>query len=222
MITTVRKTISATAIAATLALFASSTIASAATVYTENFNAPGFVGGLLSGTDTSDRFGATTYSYINDFGGWTFNASNTFVAQPIGGGDGAVLLNENGGSSFASTTITGLTAGSRYSLSFLLSGDNRPGQAFVLNGSIAGLSFSANGVDGASGSTAGTLLSYVFTATGPSAVLSFTQASVTEASPIIDNIAIATVPEPATWFLLVAGFGMVGVAARRRKTAVAA
>ena len=209
-------------IAATLVLFAGSTTANAATVYTENFNAPGFVASVLSGTDTSDRFGATTYSYINNFGGWTFDASNTFIAQPIGGSDGAVLLNENGGGSFASTTITGLNAGSRYSLSFLLSGDNRPGQAFVLNGNIAGLSFSVNGVDGAAGSTAGTLLSYIFTATGPSAVLNFTEASGTEASPMIDNIAIATVPEPATWFLLVAGFGMVGVAARRRKTAVAA
>ncbi|MBC7522408.1 MAG: PEPxxWA-CTERM sorting domain-containing protein, partial [Sandarakinorhabdus sp.] len=32
----------------------------------------------------------------------------------------------------------------------------------------------------------------------------------------------ARVPEPATWGLLIVGFGMVGVAARRRKAAVAA
>ncbi len=32
----------------------------------------------------------------------------------------------------------------------------------------------------------------------------------------------ATVPEPATWCLMIVGFGLVGVAARRRNTAVAA
>lgn len=32
----------------------------------------------------------------------------------------------------------------------------------------------------------------------------------------------AAVPEPGTWAMLIVGFGMVGVAARRRKTAVAA
>ena len=32
---------------------------------------------------------------------------------------------------------------------------------------------------------------------------------------------VASVPEPASWALLIAGFGMVGIAARRRSTAVA-
>jgi hypothetical protein len=38
-----------------------------------------------------------------------------------------------------------------------------------------------------------------------------------------DSIRILTlVPEPATWAMLIAGFGLVGFAARRRRTAVAA
>ena len=41
---------------------------------------------------------------------------------------------------------------------------------------------------------------------------------------IIDNVSFngGTVPEPASWALMVAGFGLVGVAARRRSGAVAA
>ncbi len=39
----------------------------------------------------------------------------------------------------------------------------------------------------------------------------------------IDNISlVAQVPEPASWAMLIAGFGLVGTAARRRRTVVAA
>ncbi|TRW17792.1 PEPxxWA-CTERM sorting domain-containing protein [Glacieibacterium frigidum] len=42
------------------------------------------------------------------------------------------------------------------------------------------------------------------------------------ANPGLSNIAFNAVPEPATWGLLIAGFAVVGIAARRRRTAVAA
>ena len=38
----------------------------------------------------------------------------------------------------------------------------------------------------------------------------------------IDNVSVTAVPEPTTWALLIVGFGMVGVAARRRAGVVAA
>ena len=206
------------------ALLLAGTAAGAVTVYSEDFNAPAFVGGTLVANDSSDRFGPTDYFFINNANGWTFNTSSTFLARPAGGTDGAVLLNEFAGS--ASRLITGLTIGTQYTLSFLLSGDNRPGQAYVLGGSIAGLSFTVNGTDGAPGTNPGSLLSYGFTATSTSHLLSFDENSASQASPIIDNVLIATaggvVPEPATWAMLLTGFGMVGFAARRRRAAVAA
>ena len=39
---------------------------------------------------------------------------------------------------------------------------------------------------------------------------------------LIDNISVAVIPEPGTWAMLIAGFGLVGFAARRRRTAIAA
>ena len=37
-----------------------------------------------------------------------------------------------------------------------------------------------------------------------------------------DNIAVAGVPEPATWTLMIGGFGLAGATLRRRRTALAA
>ena len=38
----------------------------------------------------------------------------------------------------------------------------------------------------------------------------------------IDNLSVGAVPEPASWAMLIAGFGVVGAAARRHRNAVAA
>ena len=40
--------------------------------------------------------------------------------------------------------------------------------------------------------------------------------------PLVNSVFPSAVPEPATWGLMIAGFGLVGVASRRRRTVVAA
>ena len=196
--------------------------AGAVTVFSENFNAAGFVGASLSSGDTSDRFGSTDYTFINNFNGFVFNTSNTFLA--IGaGGDGALLLNENSGGGTASRTISGLTIGKIYTVSLLLSGDNRPGDSYTLEAAIDGNNVSSTpGIVLASGANPGTTVSFSFAAAGTSALLALSQTAAAQGSPIVDDILVTAVPEPATWGLLIAGFAMVGVAARRRRTAFAA
>lgn len=67
-------------------------------------------------------------------------------------------------------------------------------------------------------------LSFVPTSAG-SLLLTFGGAGPNDsAGPILDNVLVGSqvVPEPSTWLMLLAGFGMVGLAVRRRRSSVAA
>jgi choice-of-anchor C domain-containing protein len=66
---------------------------------------------------------------------------------------------------------------------------------------------------------------YTFTAFSTLSSVTFASAEYNPYGPAIDNVSIeesgggigSSVPEPASWALLIAGFGMVGVSARRRR-----
>jgi hypothetical protein len=71
--------------------------------------------------------------------------------------------------------------------------------------------------------------SYTFTAnTSGAFTMSFGTTSSDNVGPILDNVLVtendlkSAVPEPASWALMVAGFGMVGFAMRRRSAIVTA
>lgn len=57
---------------------------------------------------------------------------------------------------------------------------------------------------------------------GQSYTVAFNGIANGDTTTFIDRVSLAVVPEPATWAMLVAGFGLVGVAIRRRATTVAA
>ena len=61
--------------------------------------------------------------------------------------------------------------------------------------------------------------SFTFVATGSSELLSFAADGSAGCcyGPALDNVSIAAVPEPATWSMMLLGFGAVGVGLRRRK-----
>lgn len=68
--------------------------------------------------------------------------------------------------------------------------------------------------------------SFTFTAQSANDFLSFLAIGTPDGLPpfaLLDGVtASAAVPEPSTWMMLIVGFGLVGVAARRRSTVVAA
>ena len=203
-------------VAATLAMAGA---ANANILFSEDFNSGAFQGGSL-GLDPaeqfSDQWNNVNYTFINDANGWSFAGQAFYVRNTDNDSEGAVLLNEGGG--VAVHLLSGLKAGKTYYLSLLVGGDNRPGSPYVLNGAVNGGSlFSYAGVDLARGTNPGTPLTYAFQAQAGANTLRFSQASVTQGSPIIDNVTISTgVPEPMTWALMILGFGGAGAMLRRR------
>ena len=59
-------------------------------------------------------------------------------------------------------------------------------------------------------------------ATSSSTTLSFASATGTAFGPALDNVSVAAVPEPASWALMLVGFGGLGAVLRRQRRAVAA
>jgi choice-of-anchor C domain-containing protein len=116
--------------------------------------------------------------------------------------------------------------GQRYAVTFDLAG-NPDGGPFLklvdvtVNGGQSGtFAFTTGATSRAAMGWVGK--TYRFTATSTSSVLAFTSQINTPSGPALDNVSISAIPEAATWAMLIAGFGMVGVASRRRRSVVAA
>lgn len=60
---------------------------------------------------------------------------------------------------------------------------------------------------------------YLFTASNAFQNIQFRSLDIrnTEFGPVLDKVSVSLVPEPASWLMLIAGFGMTGFAMRRRK-----
>jgi PEP-CTERM motif/Protein of unknown function (DUF642) len=131
-------------------------------------------------------------------------------------------------------TLTGLTIGATYDLSFEWGAAqiaSRTGATTEqLQVSFGGTTFSTSTLNNASqGFTGWNTVNHSFVATGTTQVLSFLSLGTPNGLPpvaLLDNVSLtrSPVPEPATWAMMLVGFGAVGAASRyrRRKTLIAA
>lgn len=125
------------------------------------------------------------------------------------------------------TQSVATTAGQAYTLSFGYTGENTAGVTTVLNVLIGSQLSSFTIVGNGLGlfKNPFTLASINYTATGASTAIAFTIASSSQIGfndPLIDGVVFeaataGAVPEPGTWSLMIAGFGIAGMALRRRQ-----
>lgn len=158
-----------------------------------------------------------------NFSGWTQFGDTGFT-----GVAGYFLTNPSDGSYQSYFGPVGSTGGIVQSLSTVAGGTYEI--SFDMRADAGGQLFeasfgSATLLSGSFSSGVGyTTYNYTVQATGASTDLRFA----TQHLPSyyqLDNVivsSVASVPEPGTWAMLIAGFGMVGFASRRRTTAVAA
>lgn len=193
--------------------------------------------GFLMGSGTADTTGSYSPQYSNTFNLWGPGTGGGSVNNGLTASspDGGNYLALDGGSSYrgggVSQTITGLTAGKSYDVTFYWAGAQQQGPNF--NGATTEqvqVSFgnqvqSTAVVDNVThGFTGWFAEKYTFTADSTSDVLNFLAIGTPNGVPpfvLLDGVSVDlhSVPEPGTLALSALGlFGLVVVRARRRAT----
>jgi hypothetical protein len=160
--------------------------------------------------------------------------NNGYVDSPLGGN----FLADDGEDTYTSAisqTISGLTIGHQYKLSFVWAGSqfedpsSAAYQGTVTSDwqvSLGSQTFTTNVASYAGqGFTGWMAQSFTYTATSTSEVLSFLAQGTPNGVPptaLLDGVSLTAVPEPSTWAMMLAGFGVFGFAAYRRRRRVAA
>lgn len=167
----------------------------------------------------------------NAAGQWSWTGReymNASTASPTGGNFVAL----DGDQSFASAmsqTINGLTVGQTYNLSFYWGAGqlaSRTGGPIteMIKVTFGNSVYNTNTISTPGATFSGwNLASTSFTATQTSQVLSFLSLGTPSGQPpvaLLDGVSLtAAVPEPASWAMMIGGFGMVGGAMRRSRRA---
>lgn len=142
------------------------------------------------------------------------NVAASGIGDPAAQGNYVLDLNGIGAGSIT-TYLGNLITGQQYRVDFQyganLASDPQATRSFDVTVGGAGLQSYSNAsttlIDG----------TYMFTAAGSVAALRFAGNGPSNFGAALDNINVAAVPEPHEWAMMLAGLGLVGWAARRRR-----
>lgn len=194
--------------------------------------------GTVTGWTTSASPSGNPYNILfrtpiatsgNALGEYAFTGQEYLWALPSNTSDRGNFMALDGDTGVNGTffqTLTGLVAGNTYDLTFDWATGQLASRTGVtmegLNVQIGSLNtFYGPIVNPDMGSTPWTQVATQFTATGTSQVLSFLAIGSPNGLPpvaLLDNVSVRqAVPEPATWAMMLIGFGAVGASLRRRR-----
>ena len=198
--------------------------AAAAALLPASANAAGFVNGSFELGASPGLFTTIAGGNSSTITGWTVTGSgvdyigNYWAAQNL---SRSIDLNGIGQGGIQQTFDT--AAGTVYNVSFWLAGnpDGAPITKNVLVGASgansAAYTFNFTGFN--QFDMGWVNYTYRFVATGASTTLSFASQDAGSYGGALDNVSVTgAVPEPATWAMMILGFGLIGGAMRRRMT----
>ena len=160
--------------------------------------------------------------------GWTINGSIDLIGSHWKPAEGSNSIDLNGNDQGEiSQTFSGLSAGTQYIVSFFISGnpDNGLGTktaTLTLGTSTNPVSYTLSALNSTS-TMDWKPVSYSFVADGSGSALLSLQSTTPGAYGLaVDGFSISAAPEPATWGMMILGFGIAGTAVRRRRSATIA
>ncbi|MBL8487241.1 MAG: DUF642 domain-containing protein [Rhodocyclaceae bacterium] len=173
------------------------------TVFTDNFDSNGLG---LNATPSGWSVSSGTVDIIGNSGFFDFIPGSGRYIDLDGSTSNAGVLSRD----FL------MTAGTHYTVSFDLAGNHRNGAAESVavnfGGASANYSLSQN--------AGWTTFSLVFTpSVTKSYTLSFENSGGDNIGMLLDNVSVHAVPEPETYAMMLAGLGLMGAIARRRRMA---
>ncbi len=172
----------------------------------------------------------TTVETVTEYSELGQKLATSFPGASPDGGKFVIIDGDETVNGKLSQTLSGLTAGHAYDVQFYWGASqlqNRTGQTTErVEVDFGSQSATTPTVTNPTQGFQGWFTEkFRFTADSTNPVLSFLSHGTPSGLPpvaVLDGVSVTAVPEPAMWGLMIAGFGLVGVAARRRAAAVAA
>ncbi len=184
-------------------------------------------GGFESGPAVSAGGFTTLGTGSTAITGWTVvGDSIDYVGSYWQAGEGSRSIDLSGFGAGGIQQTFDTIAGATYNVRFLLAGNPDGGPQIKMLSTIATGGMPQINTFDISNSTRADMkwvpVSYSFTAAANTTTLSFFSSTATPFGPAIDNVSVSGVPEPATWAMMLIGFGMIGGAMRRKRQTVTA